>query len=108
MDGDALDRDRKKGPVMAVQILKASEDYLETMLMMQTKHGYVRSVDVAEHLGVTKPSVTYATKRLRENGYITMDKEGFKSRTSRILFSSSIDKSSSRTLLAGILKRTKG
>ena len=46
---------------MAVQILKASEDYLETMLMMQTKHGYVRSVDVAEHLGVTKPSVTYAT-----------------------------------------------
>ena len=33
---------------MAVQILKASEDYLETMLMMQTKHGYVRSVDVAE------------------------------------------------------------
>jgi len=53
---------------MAVQILKASEDYLETMLMMQTKHGYVRSVDVAEHLGVTKPSVTYATKRLRENG----------------------------------------
>ena len=58
---------------MAVQILKASEDYLETMLMMQTKHGYVRSVDVAEHLGVTKPSVTYATKRLRENGYIEMD-----------------------------------
>ena len=47
-----------------MQILKASEDYLETMLMMQTKHGYVRSVDVAEHLGVTKPSVTYATKRL--------------------------------------------
>ena len=40
-----------------MQILKASEDYLETMLMMQTKHGYVRSVDVAEHLGVTKPSV---------------------------------------------------
>ncbi len=57
-----------------MQILKASEDYLETMLMMQTKHGYVRSVDVAEHLGVTKPSVTYATKRLRENGYIEMDK----------------------------------
>ena len=48
---------------MAVQILKASEDYLETMLMMQTKHGYVRSVDVAEHLGVTKPSVTYADCR---------------------------------------------
>ena len=60
----------------SVQILRASEDYLETMLMMQQQHGYIRSIDVAEHLGVTKPSVTYATKRLRENGYITMDKDG--------------------------------
>ena len=60
-----------------MQILKASEDYLETMLMLRNSLGYVRSVDVAEHLGVTKPSVTYATKRLRENGYITMDKEGW-------------------------------
>ena len=66
-----------------MQILKASEDYLETMLMMQTKHGYVRSVDVAEHLGVTKPSVTYATKRLRENGYIEMDKDGLITLTDR-------------------------
>ena len=59
-----------------MEIQKSSEDYLETMLMMQKKHGYIRSIDVAEHLGVTKPSVTYATKRLRENGYITMDKDG--------------------------------
>lgn len=59
-----------------MQILRASEDYLETMLMLQKEHGYVRSIDVAEHLGVTKPSVTYATKRLRENGYITMDRDG--------------------------------
>lgn len=59
-----------------MQILRASEDYLETMLMLQREHGYVRSIDVAEHLGVTKPSVTYATKRLRENGYITMDRDG--------------------------------
>ena len=59
-----------------MQILKASEDYLETMLMLRNSLGYVRSVDVAEHLGETKPSVTYATKRLRENGYIEMDKDG--------------------------------
>lgn len=59
-----------------MQILKASEDYLEMMLMMKEKHGYIRSVDVAEALGVTKPSVSYATKRLRENGYITMDADG--------------------------------
>ena len=44
--------------------------------MMQEKHGYIRSIDVAEHLGVTKPSVSYATKRLRENGYIAMDQDG--------------------------------
>lgn len=59
-----------------MEIQKSSEDYLETMLMMQKRHGYIRSIDVAEHLGVTKPSVSYATKRLRESGYITMDKEG--------------------------------
>ena len=49
-----------------MKIQKASEDYLEAMLMMKEKHGYIRSIDVAEQLGVTKPSVTYATKRLRE------------------------------------------
>ena len=64
-----------------MEILRASEDYLESMLMMKEQHGYIRSVDVADHLGVTKPSVTYATKRLRENGYITMDKDGLISLT---------------------------
>ena len=58
-----------------MKIQKASEDYLESMLMMKEQHGYIRSVDVADHLGVTKPSVTYATKRLRENGYIEMDRD---------------------------------
>ena len=59
-----------------MKIQRSAEDYLETMLMMKEQHGYVRSIDVAEHLGVTKPSVSYATKRLRENGYITMDADG--------------------------------
>ena len=59
-----------------MEIHKSSEDYLETMLILKEKLGYIRSIDVAEHLGVTKPSVSYATKRLRENGYITMDKDG--------------------------------
>ena len=59
-----------------MKILRAAEDYLEAMLMMRQRHGYIRSIDVAQYLGVTKPSVTYTTKRLRENGYITMDKDG--------------------------------
>ena len=59
-----------------MQILRASEDYLEAMLMLQEEHGYIRSIEIAEKLGVTKPSVSYATKRLRESGYITMDTDG--------------------------------
>lgn len=58
-----------------MKIMKSSEDYLEAMLMMQEAHGVIRSIDIAHTLGVTKPSVSYATKRLRENGYITMDED---------------------------------
>ncbi len=56
---------------------KTTEDYLEAMLILQKKNGEVRSVDVARHLGITKPSVTYTTKRLKEKGYITMDKDNY-------------------------------
>lgn len=59
-----------------MKIQKSSEDYLEAMLMMQEQHGFIRSTDVAGRLGVTRPSVSYATKRLREAGYITMDQDG--------------------------------
>ena len=60
-----------------MKIQKSSEDYLEAMLMLKEKRGFVRSIDVANLLGVKKPSVSYATKRLRENGYISMDRDGF-------------------------------
>ena len=56
---------------------KTTEDYLEAMLIIKKKNGEVRSVDVARQLGITKPSVTYTTKRLREKGYITMDKDNY-------------------------------
>jgi len=56
-----------------MKIQKSAEDYLEMMLILQEKHGYIRSIDVATELRVKKPSVSYATKRLKENGYITMD-----------------------------------
>ena len=62
--------------VMKMNIHKSAEDYLEAMLMLKEERGYVRSVDVAALLGVTKPSVSYATKRLREDGYIAFDPAG--------------------------------
>lgn len=59
-----------------MKIQKSAEDYLESMLMLKERRGYVRSIDVANELGVTKPSVSYATKRLKENGYILIDESG--------------------------------
>lgn len=61
---------------MNMTIHKSAEDYLEAMLMLKEERGYVRSIDVAEKLGVSKPSVSYATKRLKESGHITMDPAG--------------------------------
>lgn len=58
-----------------MNIHESAEDYLETIMMLQEEKGYVRSVDIAAHLNVTKPSVSFAMKRLRENGYISMDEE---------------------------------
>ena len=59
-----------------MKIQKSAEDYLEMILMLTEQKGYARSVDIAAELGVTKPSVSFAIKRLRENGYIEMDKDG--------------------------------
>ena len=53
-----------------MKIYESGEDYLEMILMLQKKKGYARSIDVAAALGVTKPSVSVAMKKLRENGYI--------------------------------------
>ncbi|WP_034450511.1 metal-dependent transcriptional regulator [Butyrivibrio sp. AE2032] len=59
-----------------VDIGKSAEDYLESMIILKEKNGYVRSIDIAGFLGVTKPSVSNAMKRLREDGYIEMDRSG--------------------------------
>ena len=55
---------------------KSAEDYLESMIILKEKNGFVRSIDIAGFLGVTKPSVSNAMKRLREEGYIEMDRSG--------------------------------
>ena len=54
---------------------KSGEDYLETILMLEEKNGYVRSVDVAAALGFSKPSISRAMTLLKEQNYIIMDKD---------------------------------
>lgn len=55
----------------------SGEDYLEAILVLQKKMGMVRSVDVARHLDVSKPSVCHAVATLREGGFLTMDEDNF-------------------------------
>lgn len=59
-----------------MKILESAENYLETILMLQEEKGYARSIDVANKLNFSKPSVSVAMKNLRENGYITVEDEG--------------------------------
>ena len=53
------------------------EDYLETILILHKKLGQVRSIDIANEMNFTKPSVSVAMKNLREKGYITMASDGY-------------------------------
>ncbi len=59
-----------------MKIHQSAEDYLESILTLGKKHGSVRSIDVANDLAVSKPSVSIAMKKLRENGLILMDEGG--------------------------------
>ena len=52
------------------------EDYLETILALQKKLGAVRSIDIANEMNFSKPSVSVAMKNLREKGFITLDESG--------------------------------
>lgn len=58
-------------------IRQSAEDYLETILVLHTRLGNVRSIDIAQELSVTKPSVSVAMKNLRTNGYILVDDLGY-------------------------------
>ena len=61
-----------------MKIQESAEMYLETILILGRKFGgQVRSIDIANHLEYSKPSVSVAMKHLRENGYIEMRDEGF-------------------------------
>ena len=60
-----------------MQIHESSEDYLESILMLKERKGFVRSIDIANELDYTKASVSIAMKHLRENNYITVTDSGF-------------------------------
>ena len=59
-----------------MKIKESGENYLEAILMLKKEKGNVRSIDVAHHLNVSKPSVSIAMKGLKEEGYITIDDAG--------------------------------
>lgn len=60
-----------------MQIHESGEDYLETILMLKKRLGMVRSIDIVREMNFSKPTVSIAMKRFRENGYIQMDAEGY-------------------------------
>ena len=59
-----------------MQLLESGEMYLETILVLSQQKGNVRSIDVCEHLGYSKPSVSRAVSILRKGGYLNMDPHG--------------------------------
>lgn len=66
-----------------MQIQESAENYLETVLMLRQRKGFVRSIDIANEMGFSKPSVSIAMKNLKENGYITIDDGGMISLTDK-------------------------
>lgn len=59
-----------------MRLQESAEMYLETIYVLSIKTGNVRSIDVAEHMGYSKPSVSRAVSLLKKGGYLTMAKDG--------------------------------
>lgn len=60
-----------------MKIHESAENYLETILVLKERLGNLRSIDIANEMKFSKPSVSIAMRNLRENGYINMDKNGY-------------------------------
>ena len=60
-----------------MKVLESAENYLEAILMVREEKGAVRSIDIVNHLGFSKPSVSVAMKQLENNDFITRDKDGY-------------------------------
>lgn len=60
-----------------MHIQESGEMYLETIYVLSQKHGHVRSIDISEHMGYSKPSVSRAVNLLKKGGYLEMDDENY-------------------------------
>ena len=69
-----LSSKEKKGGVI-VRLQESGEMYLESIHVLSKRQGYVRSIDISEYMGYSKPSVSRAVNLLKTNGYIVMDDE---------------------------------
>lgn len=59
-----------------MELHESAEDYLETILILHERNGQVRSIDIVNEMNFSKPSISIAMKKLRENGFIRMDVNG--------------------------------
>lgn len=59
------------------KIFKSREDYLERILILKQKNGSVRSIDIANDMNFSKPSISIAVHKLEEQGFIIIDKNGY-------------------------------
>ena len=60
-----------------MKIHASGEDYLEAVLILQKKQGMVRSIDLARHMGFSKPSISHAVGVLKNGGFLTVDEDGY-------------------------------
>lgn len=60
-----------------MKIQESAENYLETILILKEKKGVVRSIDIVHYMNFSKPSISRAVNLLKDNGYITIDKDGW-------------------------------
>ena len=66
-----------------MKIQESAEDYLESILIIGEKKEFVRAIDIVNHLGISKPSVSVYLKNLRENGYVNINDKGHLSLTEK-------------------------
>lgn len=60
-----------------MKVQQSAEDYLESIYKLSLQKGQVRSIDIVNDLNYSKPSISFAMKRLRENGFIYMDANNY-------------------------------